>query len=521
MTNVDNMPDVEKIIVLDYGSQYNQLITRRIREFGVFSELLSHRITADEVKAMAPKGIILSGGPNSVYDEGAFGIDEAIFELGIPVLGICYGMQLMTDRSGGKVEPAKNREYGKAELEVLTDDAVLFEGTPRKQIVWMSHGDLVTQAPAGFEVVGTSADCPIAAIQNLDKKQFGIQFHAEVRNSEYGNELLKHFALDVCQCKGDWSMDNFIDMQIAKIREQVGDKKVLLGLSGGVDSSVVGVLLQRAIGDQLTSIFVDHGLLRKGEGDQVMETLGGKFGLNIIRVDAKERFLGKLAGVSDPEQKRKIIGNEFVYLFDDEATKLAGKEGISFLAQGTLYTDVIESGTETAQTIKSHHNVGGLPEDMQFKLIEPLDTLFKDEVRALGTQLGMPDDIVWRQPFPGPGLGIRVLGEITEEKLEVVRESDAILREEIAAAGLDRDIWQYFTVLPGIRSVGVMGDGRTYDYTVGIRAVTSIDGMTADFARIPWDVLQKISVRIVNEVAHVNRIVYDITSKPPATVEWE
>lgn len=521
MTNVDNMPDVEKIIVLDYGSQYNQLITRRIREFGVFSELLSHRITADEVKAMAPKGIILSGGPNSVYDEGAFGIDEAIFELGIPILGICYGMQLMTDRSGGKVEPAKNREYGKAELEVLTDDAVLFEGTPRKQIVWMSHGDLVTQAPAGFEVVGTSADCPIAAIQNLDKKQFGIQFHAEVRNSEYGNELLKHFALDVCQCKGDWSMDNFIDMQIAKIREQVGDKKVLLGLSGGVDSSVVGVLLQRAIGDQLTSIFVDHGLLRKGEGDQVMDTLGGKFGLNIIRVDAKERFLGKLAGVSDPEQKRKIIGNEFVYLFDDEATKLAGEEGISFLAQGTLYTDVIESGTETAQTIKSHHNVGGLPEDMQFELIEPLNTLFKDEVRALGTQLGMPDDIVWRQPFPGPGLGIRVLGEITEEKLEVVRESDAILREEIAAAGLDRDIWQYFTVLPGIRSVGVMGDGRTYDYTVGIRAVTSIDGMTADFARIPWDVLQKISVRIVNEVAHVNRIVYDITSKPPATVEWE
>ena len=521
MTNVDNMPEVEKIIVLDYGSQYNQLITRRIREFGVFSELLSHRITADEVKAMAPKGIILSGGPNSVYDEGAFGIDEEIFELGIPILGICYGMQLMTDRSGGKVEAAHNREYGKAELEVLTDDAVLFAGTPKKQIVWMSHGDLVTQAPTGFEVVGTSADCPIAAIQNLDKKQFGIQFHAEVRNSEYGNELLKHFALDVCHCKGDWSMDNFIDLQVAKIREQVGDKKVLLGLSGGVDSSVVGVLLQKAIGDQLTSIFVDHGLLRKGEGDQVMETLGGKFGLNIIRVDAKERFLSKLAGVSDPEQKRKIIGNEFVYLFDDEATKLAGKEGISFLAQGTLYTDVIESGTETAQTIKSHHNVGGLPEDMQFELIEQLNTLFKDEVRALGTQLGMPDDIVWRQPFPGPGLGIRVLGEITEDKLEIVRESDAILREEIAAAGLDRDIWQYFTVLPGIRSVGVMGDGRTYDYTVGIRAVTSIDGMTADFARIPWDVLQKISVRIVNEVAHVNRIVYDITSKPPATVEWE
>ncbi|EOH90837.1 glutamine-hydrolyzing GMP synthase [Enterococcus pallens] len=522
MTNVANeMTDVEKIIVLDYGSQYNQLITRRIREFGVFSELMSHRITAEEVKAMKPKGIILSGGPNSVYDEGAFSIDPAIFELGIPILGICYGMQLITYNLGGKVEPAQNREYGKALLEVTADDAVLFEGTPKEQTVWMSHGDLVTQVPEGFETVATSADCPIASIQDTTRNFYGIQYHAEVRHSEYGNDLLRHFAYEVCHCKGDWSMDNFIEMQVAKIREQVGDKKVLLGLSGGVDSSVVGVLLQKAIGDQLTSIFVDHGLLRKGEGEQVMEALGGKFGLNIIRVDAKDRFLNKLAGVSDPEQKRKIIGNEFVYLFDDEATKLAGKEGISFLAQGTLYTDVIESGTETAQTIKSHHNVGGLPEDMQFELIEPLNTLFKDEVRELGTQLGMPDSIVWRQPFPGPGLGIRVLGEITEEKLEIVRESDAILREEIANAGLDRDIWQYFTVLPGIRSVGVMGDGRTYDYTIGIRAVTSIDGMTADFARIPWDVLQKISVRIVNEVDHVNRIVYDITSKPPATVEWE
>lgn len=522
MTNVANeMTDVEKIIVLDYGSQYNQLITRRIREFGVFSELMSHRITAEEVKAMRPKGIILSGGPNSVYDEGAFSIDPAIFELGIPILGICYGMQLITYNLGGKVEPAQNREYGKALLEVTADDAVLFEGTPKEQTVWMSHGDLVTQVPEGFETVATSADCPIASIQDTTRNFYGIQYHAEVRHSEYGNDLLRHFAYEVCHCKGDWSMDNFIEMQVAKIREQVGDKKVLLGLSGGVDSSVVGVLLQKAIGDQLTSIFVDHGLLRKGEGEQVMEALGGKFGLNIIRVDAKDRFLDKLAGVSDPEQKRKIIGNEFVYLFDDEATKLAGKEGISFLAQGTLYTDVIESGTETAQTIKSHHNVGGLPEDMQFELIEPLNTLFKDEVRELGTQLGMPDSIVWRQPFPGPGLGIRVLGEITEEKLEIVRESDAILREEIANAGLDRDIWQYFTVLPGIRSVGVMGDGRTYDYTIGIRAVTSVDGMTADFARIPWDVLQKISVRIVNEVDHVNRIVYDITSKPPATVEWE
>lgn len=521
MTNVDNLPNVEKIIVLDYGSQYNQLITRRIREFGVFSELLSHRITAEEIQAMQPKGIILSGGPNSVYDDGSFGIDEKIFDLGIPVLGICYGMQLMTDRLGGKVEAAQKKEYGKAELEITDAAAALFTSTPKKQTVWMSHGDLVTTAPTGFEIVGTSKDCPIASIEHAARKMYGVQFHPEVRHSEYGNDLLRHFAMDVCGCAGDWSMENFIEMQVRAIREKVGDKKVLLGLSGGVDSSVVGVLLQKAIGDQLTSIFVDHGLLRKGEADQVMDMLGGKFGLNIVKVDAKERFLSKLAGVADPEKKRKIIGNEFVYLFDDEATKIASDGSVAFLAQGTLYTDVIESGTETAQTIKSHHNVGGLPEDMQFELIEPLNTLFKDEVRALGTELGMPDSIVWRQPFPGPGLGIRVLGEITEEKLEIVRESDAILREEIAVAGLDRDIWQYFTVLPGIRSVGVMGDGRTYDYTVGIRAVTSIDGMTADFARIPWEVLQKISVRIVNEVAHVNRIVYDITSKPPATVEWE
>ena len=473
MTNVADLTSVEKIIVLDFGSQFNQLITRRIREFGVFSELLSHRTTAEEIRKIAPKGIIFSGGPNSVYDKDAFSIDPEIYELGIPILGICYGMQLMTHNLGGKVEPAANREYGKAELEIL-GDATLFQGTPAKQTVWMSHGDLVTEIAPGFEKVGTSNDCPIASIEDANRKFYGVQFHPEVRHSEYGNDLLRHFAFDVCGCTGDWSMENFIDMEVAKIREQVGDKKVLLGLSGGVDSSVVGVLLQKAIGDQLTCIFVDHGLLRKGEAEQVMESLGGKFGLNIIKVDAKERFLSKLAGVSDP-----------------------------------------------AQTIKSHHNVGGLPEDMQFELIEPLNTLFKDEVRALGTELGMPDAIVWRQPFPGPGLGIRVLGEITEDKLQIVRDSDAILREEIAAAGLDRDIWQYFTVLPGIRSVGVMGDGRTYDYTVGIRAVTSIDGMTADFARIPWDVLQKISVRIVNEVAHVNRIVYDITSKPPATVEWE
>jgi GMP synthase (glutamine-hydrolysing) len=352
-----------------------------------------------------------------------------------------------------------------------------------------------------------------------DKRKFyGLQFHTEVQNTEFGSEILRHFAFDVVGARDNWSMDDFIDLQIEKIRKQVGDRKVLLGLSGGVDSSVVGVLLHKAIGDQLTSIFVDHGLLRKGEAKQVMDSLAGKFGLNIIKVDAQKRFLDKLTGVSDPEKKRKIIGNEFIQVFNDEATKL---KGIDFLAQGTLYTDVIESGTDTAQTIKSHHNVGGLPEDMHFQLIEPLRTLFKDEARELGEKLGMPEDLVWRQPFPGPGLGIRVIGEITEDKLEIVRDSDLILREEIKKAGLDRDIWQYFTVLPGIRSVGVMGDGRTYDYTVGIRAVNSIDGMTADFARIPWDVLQKISVRIVNEVDHVNRIVYDITSKPPATVEWE
>lgn len=518
MTNVTDLTTVEKIIVLDFGSQYNQLITRRIREFGVFSELLSHRITAEEIREIAPKGIIFSGGPNSVYDENAFKIDPEIYELGIPILGICYGMQLMTYNLGGKVEPAGNREYGKSELSLLIPDSPIFAGTPEKQIAWMSHGDLVAEIPESFETVAISADCPFAAVQDTTRNLYGVQFHPEVRHSEYGNDLLRHFAFDICHCESNWTMDNFIEMQIAKIQAQVGDKKVLLGLSGGVDSSVVGVLLQRAIGDQLTCIFVDHGLLRKGEAEQVMDSLAGKFGLNIIKVDAKERFLSKLAGVSDPEQKRKIIGNEFVYVFDDEATKL---KGIDFLAQGTLYTDIVESGTETAQTIKSHHNVGGLPEDMQFELIEPLDTLFKDEVRALGIELGMPEALVWRQPFPGPGLGIRVLGEITEEKLTIVRDSDAILREEIANAGLDRDIWQYFTVLPGIRSVGVMGDGRTYDYTVGIRAVTSIDGMTADFARIPWDVLQKISVRIVNEVDHVNRIVYDITSKPPATVEWE
>lgn len=510
---------VEKIIVLDFGSQYNQLISRRIREFGVFSELLPNTTTAEQIKAEGNVvGIILSGGPHSVYGEDAFSVDPSIFELGVPVLGICYGMQLITHLFKGKVEAGQQAEYGRGAIDVKQNQSGIFAGLAESEQVLMSHNDLVTKAPEGFTVTASNPHCPIAAIEDQERQIYGVQFHPEVRHSLNGNQMLKNFVFGICHASGDWNMENFIDLQIQEIRDRVQDKKVLLGLSGGVDSSVVGVLLQKAIGDQLTCIFVDHGLLRKDEGDKVMASLGGDFGLNIIRVNAKDRFFKKLSGVVDPEQKRKIIGNEFVYVFDDEAAKL---EGVDFLAQGTLYTDIIESGTETAQTIKSHHNVGGLPEDMTFELIEPLNTLFKDEVRALGTALGMPDSIVWRQPFPGPGLGIRVLGEITDEKVHIVREADAILREEIALNGLDRDIWQYFTVLPNIRSVGVMGDGRTYDHTIAIRAITSIDGMTAEFARIDWEVLQKISNRIVNEVPHVNRVVYDITGKPPATVEWE
>ena len=517
MANI-NLDAFDKIIVLDFGSQYNQLITRRIRDFGIYSELLSHKITAEEIKQINPKGIIFSGGPNSVYDEGAFTVDPAIYKLGIPILGICYGMQLMAHDLGGKVEAADDSEYGRADIEVTKDDAVMFAGLPKKEYVWMSHGDRVAAVPAGFDVVATSKNCPISAMANNAEKLYGLQFHTEVRNTEYGLDILKKFAFDVCGAKANWSMDDFIDMQVDEIRQTVGDKKVILGLSGGVDSSITAVLIHKAIGDQLTCIFVDHGLLRKNEADSVMKALSADLGVNIIKVDAADRFLGKLKGISDPEQKRKTIGKEFVAVFDEEAKKMKDAD---FLAQGTLYTDVIESGTDTAQTIKSHHNVGGLPEKMGFKLIEPLRSLFKDETRQLGEKLGIPHDLVWRQPFPGPGLGIRVLGEVTPEKLAIVRESDAILREEIKKAGLQESIWQYFTVLPGIRSVGVMGDGRTYDEAVGIRAVTSIDGMTADFAQIPWDVLQKISVRIVNEVDHVNRILYDVTSKPPSTIEWE
>ncbi|MGC2920460.1 glutamine-hydrolyzing GMP synthase [Leuconostoc mesenteroides] len=510
---------LDKVLVLDYGSQYNQLITRRIREMGVFSELKSRNMTAEEIKSYNPKAIILSGGPKSVYEENAFTIDSEIFNLDIPVLGVCYGMQLMAQELGGKVEANPgNGEFGQTVLQQTESAGRLLADTPVSQTVLMSHSDNVIELPEGFKVIGGSDKTPIAAIANEERRLYGVQFHAETTLSENGKQILTNFVKNIAEAESNWDMSGFIDEQIQKIREIVEDKKVLLGLSGGVDSSVVGVLLHRAIGDQLTSIFVDHGLLRKNEADQVMTMLGGKFGLNIIKVDAQERFLDKLAGVSDPEQKRKIIGNEFIQVFNDEAKKL---DGIEFLAQGTLYTDVIESGTDTAQTIKSHHNVGGLPEDMQFQLIEPLNTLFKDEVRELGEKLNMPHEMVWRQPFPGPGLGIRILGDITEDKLEIVRDSDWILRDEIAKAGLEGDIWQYFTVLTGVRSVGVMGDYRTYDYTIAIRAITSVDGMTADFARMPWELLQKISARIVNEVGHINRVVYDITAKPPATVEWE
>lgn len=511
-----NKPN-EIIVVLDFGGQYNQLIARRIRDLGVYSELLPYNTPVERIRELAPRGIVFSGGPSSVYEENAPHVDPAVYDLGVPILGICYGMQLMSHQLQGKVERANKREYGKAEVE-FTAGCHLARGLEGKQTVWMSHSDLVVDPPSGFQIDASTEHAPVAAMSHREKKLYAVQFHPEVRHSVKGNEMIRNFLYEICGCAGNWSMETFIEDTIREIREQVGDSKVLCALSGGVDSSVVAMLVHRAIGDQLTCMFIDHGLLRKGEAEGVMDTFVGKFDMKVVKIDARERFLSKLAGVSDPEQKRKIIGNEFIYCFDDESKKL-GK--FDFLAQGTLYTDIVESGTATAHTIKSHHNVGGLPEDMEFKLVEPLSALFKDEVRKVGEELGLPRAIVWRQPFPGPGLAIRVLGEVTEDKLQIVRDSDAILREEIANAGLDQEIWQYFTALPNMKSVGVMGDVRTYSYTVGIRAVTSIDGMTADWARIPWDVLEKISVRIVNEVDNVNRVVYDITSKPPATIEWE
>ena len=510
----------DKIIVLDFGSQYNRLIARRIREFGVYSELHPGNMSLEDILALQDvKGIVFSGGPNSVYEEDAPKCDPRIFECGLPLLGICYGMQMTHYMLKGQVSPSEKREYGKAEI--TCRDSLLFKGLPEKQVVWMSHGDQVSTPAEGFTAIASSDTCPIAASEDPVRKIYTVQFHPEVRHTEYGLDMLRNFVFEICGAEANWSMEDFISEQIRTIRETVKDDKVLLALSGGVDSSVVAALLNKAIGKNLYCMFIDHGLLRKGEAESVMDTFSRNMDLKLIRIDASERFLTKLKGVSDPEKKRKIIGNEFVYTFADEVEKLLKGTDIKWLAQGTLYTDVIESGTKTAQTIKSHHNVLGLPDDMTFKLIEPLNRLFKDEVRELGTALGLPDEMVWRQPFPGPGLGVRVLGEITPDKLKIVQDSDLILREEIRKAGLTREIWQYFTCLPDIRTVGVMGDQRTYDYTVVIRAVTSIDGMTADWARIPFDVLETVSNRIVNEVQSVNRVVYDITSKPPGTIEWE
>ena len=510
----------ELVLVLDFGGQYNQLIARRVRECNVYCEVVPYTMSLDEIKAKNPKGIIFTGGPNSVYEEDSPSYDKAIFEMGVPILGICYGSQLMAYKLGGKVATAPVSEYGKTEVEVETSSK-LFCGISSTTITWMSHTDYIASAPEGFEITAHTPVCPVAAMENAEKKLYAVQFHPEVMHTVEGTEMIHNFLFDICNCAGDWKMDSFVEASIESLKEKIGDGKVLCALSGGVDSSVAAVMLSKAVGKQLTCVFVDHGLLRKDEGDEVERVFGpsGEYDLNFIRVNAQDRFYEKLAGVSDPETKRKIIGEEFIRVFEEEAKKIGT---VDYLVQGTIYPDVIESGLGKSAVIKSHHNVGGLPDYVDFKeIVEPLRALFKDEVRKAGLELGLPDYLVYRQPFPGPGLGIRIIGDVTAEKVKIVQEADFIYREEIVKAGVDKNLGQYFAALTNMRSVGVMGDERTYDYAIALRAVNTSDFMTAEASEIPWEVLAKVTTRIVNEVKGVNRVMYDCTGKPPATIEFE